>query len=130
MGPVEGLHLRDFLDRVSLLHAVFLCTRCCPPSKITYIYMPELLYSILISFSLLPLSFSGSSHLLCTIHVPHTWIRASQYYISPPFDQSPVYQLDESIAKGSSPPIPKFEPSKAPSNALLRLGVTPAIMFA
>lgn len=54
MGLGEGLHLRDFLDRVSLLHAVFLCTRGCPPSRITYVYVPELLYSILISFSLPP----------------------------------------------------------------------------
>jgi hypothetical protein len=54
----------------------------------------------------------------------------TSYYINPPFDQSPVYQLDESMAKGSRPPIPKFEPSRAPSNALLRFCVTPAIMFA
>lgn len=81
------------------------------------------------------------SHLLCHQHFGaacaatlhkylHSQLESDSYYISPPFDQSPVYQLDESIAKGSRPPIPKFEPSKAPSKALLRFGVTPAIMFA
>lgn len=47
VGPGRGLHLRDFLVRVSLLHVVLLCTRCRPPPRIIYTYMPELLDSIL-----------------------------------------------------------------------------------
>lgn len=43
--------------------------------------------------------------------------------------QSPVYQLEESNPNGSNPPSPtKFDPSSAPSKALLPPAATPATM--